>query len=259
LAAKYPYYSPYAFSGNKLIAFIELEGLEEFSFQTHMTMHNENPVLGVSSFLYDWYNDKAASKVNAAGRGMNTFLENIAPIRPATPEEQQMIEDAGGNWEYLKGTPARLVELPSNLSNAFDNYEDVMSNGTIEEKIESSAVIAGTVGLILKGKTPGKVLKNTVKAGFNPKTGIVKFIQGTGQAAKNLSIKVPEGFKLFKNKGQDGFKAPVFKKGKEFITPDLDGHKGGIFKKARGKAENLKRKSTREGAYNADLSKKLDD
>ena len=31
LTAKYPHYSPYSFSGNKVIANVELEGLEEFS------------------------------------------------------------------------------------------------------------------------------------------------------------------------------------------------------------------------------------
>ncbi len=32
LTAKYPHYSPYSFSGNKVIAFVELEGLEESPF-----------------------------------------------------------------------------------------------------------------------------------------------------------------------------------------------------------------------------------
>ena len=31
LAGKYPWYTPYQFSGNKVIAFVELEGLEEFT------------------------------------------------------------------------------------------------------------------------------------------------------------------------------------------------------------------------------------
>lgn len=31
LTHKYPWYSPYSFSGNKLIAFTELEGLEEWN------------------------------------------------------------------------------------------------------------------------------------------------------------------------------------------------------------------------------------
>src|SRR5690606_20300653 len=35
LTAKYPHYTPYSFSGNKVIAFIELEGLEEFNIRTN--------------------------------------------------------------------------------------------------------------------------------------------------------------------------------------------------------------------------------
>ena len=43
LAPKYPWYTPYSFSGNKVILFVELEGLEEmlspiFSHQTEESL-----------------------------------------------------------------------------------------------------------------------------------------------------------------------------------------------------------------------------
>lgn len=40
LAPSYPHYSPYSFSGNKLIAFVELDGLEESS--VHETTNGES-------------------------------------------------------------------------------------------------------------------------------------------------------------------------------------------------------------------------
>ncbi|SRX75232.1 toxin C-terminal domain-containing protein [Aequorivita antarctica] len=254
LSPQYPHYSPYSFSGNKVIAFIELEGLEEFSLETHMSMTNGNPALGVTSYVFDWYNDKAKDKVDAAGRGLDNFLHNIAPVRPVTQEEQKLIDEAGGNWEYLKQTPSRLRELPSNIANAAVKYKEVLETGTPEEKIESSVVVLGTIGAVIKGKNPSKVLVKTVKAGFNPKTGIVSWIN----RIKNIKIeaKLPEGFEKVTIAGS---KAEVFKrKGKkEWISPDLDGHKGGVWKKASGKAENLFDKKTRDGTYNEDLSIKV--
>jgi RHS repeat-associated protein len=55
LAAKYPYYSPYAFSGNRVIDAVELEGLEPANYMNRETgdmVYNLD--LGTSSFSVDW-------------------------------------------------------------------------------------------------------------------------------------------------------------------------------------------------------------
>lgn len=44
------------------------------------------------------------------------------------------------------------------------------------------------------------------------------------------------------------------KKGKTYITPDLDSHSGGVWK-AAGSVEDLGGKSTRWGTYDADLNR----
>lgn len=252
LTAKYPYYTPYSFSGNKVIAFIELEGLEEFSFKEHLTMNPTNPVLGTVHFLADWYEDKAETKVNAAGRGLDKMLKNIAPIRPSTPEENQQVEDDGGAWMHIKKTINSVPDIPKNLYKAGESYINTLKEGTLEEKIESSVEVTGTIIATVKGKKPN--ITNMVQAGFNAKTGIVSFIN----RIKNIKIevKLPEGFEKVTLKGS---KADVFKRkgANEWITPDLDSHIGGIWKKALGKAENLLKKETREGTFNADLSKKI--
>lgn len=47
---------------------------------------------------------------------------------------------------------------------------------------------------------------------------------------------------------------PVYKKGNKYITPDTDGHNGGIWKMADS-VENLGSKSTRMGTYDKNLKR----
>jgi RHS repeat-associated protein len=47
LRAKYPFYSPYSFSGNKVIAFVELEGLEDrWVVKDNAVVHEREPRVG---------------------------------------------------------------------------------------------------------------------------------------------------------------------------------------------------------------------
>ena len=52
---------------------------------------------------------------------------------------------------------------------------------------------------------------------------------------------------------------PVYRKGNEYISPDVDRHKGGIWKKASGDSANLRNRSTRDGTYNEDLTERVDE
>ncbi|MGJ1016475.1 toxin C-terminal domain-containing protein [Bacteroides salyersiae] len=47
---------------------------------------------------------------------------------------------------------------------------------------------------------------------------------------------------------------PIFRKGNSYISPDKDGHNGGIWKKADS-IHDLKSKKTRDGTYDKDLNK----
>ncbi len=119
---------------------------------------------------------------------------------------------------------------------------------------EKTEIVSSTLVFLLSLRKGN--LSNIASAGFNSKTNVVSWVNRVLQ--KKMSVVVPEGYSLYANKGGK-FKAEVFKKGNSYITPDLDGHNGGVFKKATGKAENLLRKSTREGTFNADLSTKIGD
>ncbi|MDF2804841.1 MAG: hypothetical protein K0S61_4746 [Anaerocolumna sp.] len=65
------------------------------------------------------------------------------------------------------------------------------------------------------------------------------------EAAKNIGFEKTN----YTSHGQ-----PVFKKGNTYITPDVDGHNGGVWK-AAGSVKDLGSKSTRWGTYDANLKK----
>ena len=61
-----------------------------------------------------------------------------------------------------------------------------------------------------------------------------------------------EGYK--KVKGLYPYGKPVFYNGKNYITPDRDGHNGGVWKMAK-KEKDLYNRNTRMGTYDAELNK----
>jgi hypothetical protein len=58
----------------------------------------------------------------------------------------------------------------------------------------------------------------------------------------------------FERTGARSHGQPVYRRGNEFISPDIDRHNGGIWKKATSDAANLRNKALREGTFNEDLT-----
>ena len=172
-------------------------------------------------------------------------------------------------YSHATGQPAKVDEAKFNAA-AQRQAKSIVKTGV-------SAVLATGIGLAAQEaaqlasnvKIPTKSLSTfedvalsseeaaAIKGGgYNRQTRIETFTQGTSNNKVQMIVEVPEGFELVK---VEGAKADVFKqKGKNvWISPDLDGHNGGVWKKATGKAENLFKKDTREGTYNGDLTKKI--
>jgi hypothetical protein len=58
----------------------------------------------------------------------------------------------------------------------------------------------------------------------------------------------------FERIGDRSHGQPVYRRGSEVISPDVDRHNGGIWKKAIGDARNLRNKASRDGTFNEDLT-----
>jgi filamentous hemagglutinin len=64
------------------------------------------------------------------------------------------------------------------------------------------------------------------------------------------------GFRKIKKTVHNG--EAVFKRGRLYITRDLDSHKGGAWKAANS-VKDLASRKTRSGTYNIDLTKRIGD
>lgn len=126
------------------------------------------------------------------------------------------------------------------------------------ENVVVPGVIAGDAGvsILFSESLPdgvfGEKKKKEEKEGVYVKNGNKlnaksKLSQGkiTDMAAKKLGFSRTN----YKSHGQ-----PVYKKGNRYITPDVDGHNGGVWKMADS-IKNLGSRSTRMGTYDAKLNR----
>ena len=80
----------------------------------------------------------------------------------------------------------------------------------------------------------------------------ITFTQGKGENAKKITTSIPKGYKKINERTKNNM--PIYKKGKEYISPDRDGHNGGIWKKAKS-IEDLNNRKTRLGTYDENLNR----
>jgi hypothetical protein len=80
---------------------------------------------------------------------------------------------------------------------------------------------------------------------------VVEFIQGSGSRAHKISVELPKGFSKTKLKSHG---QPVYSDGNVWITPDQDGHNGGVYDNEKNVGGG---KDKRVGTFDANLKKKV--
>ncbi len=78
------------------------------------------------------------------------------------------------------------------------------------------------------------------------------FTQGIREEARSVTVNIPQGYTLVQGRKSHG--QSVYTNGNSWISPDTDGHNGGMWKKA-GSLRALGRKETRDGTYDENLNK----
>ena len=100
LSYKYPYYSPYQFSGNKLIAWVELEGLEEWD----VGPNGKNKVYGP-------YTDQTAAEEGYIDQQVAKFQDFVEWHKTINPENLTVIQsDNPGTFSQGKIEEPGLIE-----------------------------------------------------------------------------------------------------------------------------------------------------
>ena len=230
LRNNFPWNSTYSFSENDVIRNVDLDGSEKHPYQ----------------YLPRWA-QSTILVVQGVAKGTEEILHNICPH----PQDERDPKSLSESIELIKSIPQNLKDLPKNTKEIYDH-------GSIEDKAHQTVMVLGLFSVLKGNINESNSLSQVSRLGqFESKTRLLTFLQGVQEKVKQV-VRVPDGFEVVK---VDGAKADVFKlKGKNvWISPDLDGHLGGIWKMANGKAENLFKKETREGTYNLDLTKRIGD
>jgi hypothetical protein len=113
---------------------------------------------------------------------------------------------------------------------------------------QRSGETAGRVGCLRPAQPAMAVGSCVATNNDEPEKGPV-----TPARAKELAEAMGYVKTNFRSHGQ-----AVYKKGKSYISRDVDGHCGGVWKEASS-PEDLASKSTRNGTYNADLTERVGD
>ncbi len=159
----------------------------------------------------------------------------------------QVENDKQFNKPYQKfntesGFYEQVTTDPSQLSNEYLN--EVNKRLLTGEATAQDRLYAEEVSKRIKGKA--------IK---NPET--VTFIQGKKEKARKITALIPAGYRKTKLKSQG---EDVFTNGKFWITPDNEGHNGGIWKKFdKEKNVGSTEKSKRLGTFGRDLNHRVGD
>ena len=133
LEKKYPHYSPYSFSGNKVIAYRELEGAEEIYYNVYLG-HEGDCQIQVTRHT-DWFFLPDVSSVDVYGSEGNKFARYTftwAPVGFVPGDDRPIIADGDGignslnNVDEFLDDPLKAIESGKFRSNSELNREFVV-------------------------------------------------------------------------------------------------------------------------------------
>jgi RHS repeat-associated protein len=240
LAEKYYGASPFAYCNNNPIRFIDPNGKDGWDIVVGYGIGFVTNVIPGTGFLRDTYTPTDASDYNNALRGM----DNASMVVGAA-----MFVDGGNKTATGSGVVTTgLVVSAVSGGTATVVGGPVAAGGAIV--IGAGTIEMGAGSLLMSNAETNKNAGYDRGKKSNDKE--ITFTQGTGEKAKKITTPIPKGFRKINEKTKNNM--PIFKKGKEYISPDRDGHNGGIWKKANS-INDLNSKKTRSGTYNENLNR----
>ncbi len=111
LTKKYPFYSPYSFSGNKVIAYIELEGLEELIYTKSFQNYGEAVKTSISSSEH-----------------LSKIVKSISDPDKAENVKVYFAASNDSHWSQENGKTVDFVSVAKFLKNYSDKYGDKLDD-----------------------------------------------------------------------------------------------------------------------------------
>ena len=240
LAEKYYGLSPYTYCYNNPIRFVDPNGQDGKDVVVGYAIGFITNLLPNTGFLRDAYTPTDISDYNNALQGM----DNASMVVGAG-----MI--AGGGGAIITGETMTATGLALTVGSAGS-----ASAASIPTAISGVVVTEAGAITVAAGMNMMNNAQQNKSGGYNrgKQNGNddITFTQGTGKNAKKITTSIPEGFKKIKERTKNNM--PIYKKGKEYISPDRDGHNGGVWKKAKS-IEDLNNRKTRLGTYDENLNR----
>ena len=240
LAEKYYGLSPYIYCYNNPIRFIDPNGQDGKDVVVGYAIGFITNLLPNTGFLRDAYTPTDISDYNNALRGMDNASIAIGQV---------MI--AGGGGAMIAGETMTAAGAALTVGSAG-------SASAVSVPTAISGVVVTEAGAITiaSGVNMMNNAQQNKESGYNRgkqnNSEEITFTQGKGENAKKITTSIPKGYKKINERTKNNM--PIYKKGKEYISPDRDGHNGGIWKKAKS-IEDLNNRKTRLGTYDENLNR----
>jgi hypothetical protein len=110
---------------------------------------------------------------------------------------------------------------------------------------------SATVGLMLMGNSTANSSAGYEHGKEASSSQQVSFIQGSGEESKIITVDVPDGYRKVKRHSHG---QKIYTNGKDYISPDKDGHNEGVWKRARS-IKDLDNRKARMGTYDVELNR----
>ena len=239
MSEKYYGTSPYAFCGNNPVRFADDNGEDWHDKVVGYFVGGVTNVVPGTGFIRDWYSPDNSADYNSA---LKRTDEAAAVMGTGMMKAGTGTMAAGGV----------LATAGVGVTASTAGVGVVVGGPVVAAGAEMAAVGAATAaigGVMVLNSSKNK--SDGYERGRTNKSSEITFRQGSGDKARTVTTKIPKGYRKTKFRSKD---MPVFYNGKNYISPDRDGHNGGIWKMAKKKQE-LENRSVRMGTYDENLKR----
>ena len=237
LAEKYYGISPYAFCNNNPIRYEDVDGEDWIDKAVGYIVGGATNVVPGTGFIRDWYSPDNSSDYNSALKHTDEAAAvlgtSMVKAGTGTIAAGGVLATAGAGVTVSTVGAGVVVGAPAVVVGA--------------EIAGVGAATAATGGVMVMNSSKNK--SDVYERGN--KSSEITFRQGQGDKARLITTKIPEGYRKVKFRSKE---MPVFYNGKNYLSPDRDGHNGGVWKMAKKKHE-LENRSVRMGTYDKDLKR----
>ena len=244
LAVKYLSFAPYAYCGGNPIRYSDYEGLGWWDKAIGFITGIVTNIIPGSSPLRDVYSPSDAADYNSG-----LLQADIATMKAA--------QVGGRTGTGAMATGATIAASGAVAVATVGGAPVGAGIGGVGATVATAGAEIASASMLL-AVNASKNISEGYERGYldgstdNPES--ITFTQGRNENARKVKVSIPDGYKKtkFKSHGQS-----VYTNGKDFISPDKDGHNGGIWKRAKT-LKDLENRETRMGTYDEFLNRIAD-